>query len=184
MGTGSPARRMIPTSQRGSPRSSATTRFVFRGTAEASGWIERAAQLVEGRPPSIASAFVPLGRAYIALLGRHDVETARSSSEEARALAQVVGAVDFEMLALALEGLSLVSGGRIDEGMRRLDAAVAAAVGGEVTDVDSIETVCCLLIDACKRVRDLERASEWCGACSEIATRFGDRRMFAICRTH
>jgi len=95
-----------------------------------------------------------------------------------------VGAVDVEMLALALEGLSLVSSGAVADGMRRLDAAAAAAVGGEMTDADSIETVCCLLIDACKRVRDLDRAQEWCLRVREIAERFGDRQMFAVCRTH
>jgi len=158
--------------------------FVFRGPAEANGWIERAAQLVDGRPPSVATAFVHFGRAYLALLGRHDTEGARLDSEEAIALARAVGAVDYEMLSLALNGLSLVSTGNVDEGMRRLDAAVAAAVGGEMTDADSIETVCCLLIDACKRVRDLERASEWCQRVQQIAERFGDRGMFAICRTH
>jgi DNA-binding CsgD family transcriptional regulator len=158
--------------------------FAFRGIAEASGWIERAAQLVEGRPPSEASAFVPLARAYVALLGRHDIETARASSAEAITLARQIGAVDYEMLAVALEGLSLVSAGQIAEGMRRLDAAVAAAVSGEMTDADSIESVCCFLIDACKRVRDFERASEWCTRVRGISERFSDRGMFAVCRTH
>ena len=57
------------------------------------------------------------------------------------------------------DGLALVSSGEIEPGMRRLDAAAAAAVGGEMTDADSIETVCCHMIDACKLVRDLERAT-------------------------
>jgi DNA-binding CsgD family transcriptional regulator len=67
--------------------------------------------------------------------------------------------------------------------MRRLAAPAAAAVGGEMTDADSIETVCCHMIDACKLVRDLERATEWCLRVRDIATRFADRQMFSICRT-
>lgn len=157
---------------------------VFRGASEAMGWAERAAMLVEGRPPSAASAFVPLLRAYLALLGHNDPETARVGSAEARVLARAAGATDIEMVALAVEGLSLVSVGEIADGMRRLDAAAAAAVGGEMTDADAIETVCCLLIDACKRVRDLERAHEWCLRVRDIAERFSDRGMFAVCRTH
>ena len=31
--------------------------YAFRGPAEASGWVERAALLVEGEPPSVAAAF-------------------------------------------------------------------------------------------------------------------------------
>lgn len=100
------------------------------------------------------------------------------------AIAREVGAVDVEMFALALNGLSLVSAGETEVGMRRIDAAAAAAVGGEMTDADSIESVCCFAIDACKRVRDLERANEWCLRVRDIAVRFGDRQMFAICRTH
>ena len=76
--------------------------------------------------------------------------------------ARAAGSTDVESSALALEGLALVCGGSVDEGMRRLDAATAAAVAGEVGDVDLAETICCYLIDACKRVRDLDRAAEWC----------------------
>lgn len=158
--------------------------FAFRGPAEAMGWVDRAAMLVEGRPSSVATAFVPFAGAYMALLARHDPEAAAVGSAEARSLAREVGAVDLELLSAALEGLSLVAIGQVDDGMRLLDAAAAAAVGGEMSDLDSIETICCFVIDACKRVRDLERAGEWCLRVREIATRFADRQMFAVCRTH
>jgi DNA-binding CsgD family transcriptional regulator len=158
--------------------------YAFRGVAEAEGWVERAAMLIEGRPPSAGSAFIPYVRGYMALLARHDPATARERAAEARGLAREVGAVDVELLATALGGLALVAEGRVPEGMASLDAAAAAAVGGEMTDADSIETVCCFLIDACKRVRDIERANEWCERVREIAVRFGDRQMFTVCRVH
>ena len=153
--------------------------YAFRGPGEASGWVERAAMLVEGEPPSVAAACVPMLRAHVALLLNHDPVSARAIT-----LARAVGAVDVEMLALGLNGLALVSVGEIAEGMRRIDAAAAAAVGGEMTDADSIETVCCFALDACKRVRDLERANEWCLRVRDIAIRFADRQMFSVCRTH
>ena len=158
--------------------------YAFRGVAEAVGWGERAAMLVEGRAPSVASAYVPFVRAYMALLAQHDPPTAISSASEAVRIAKEVGAVDVELLSVALGGLALVASGRVADGMARLDAAAAAAVGGEMTDADSIETVCCFVIDACKRVRDLERANEWCLRVREIAHRFGDRQMFTVCRVH
>jgi DNA-binding CsgD family transcriptional regulator len=156
--------------------------YAFRGPAEASGWVERAALLVEGEPPSVASAWVTLLRAHFALADRRP-DVALEGSARAIALAREVEAVDVEMLALALHGLALVSIGEIEDGMRRLDAAAAAAVAGEMTDADAIETVCCHMIDACKLVRDLERATEWCLRLRDIATRFADRQMFSICRT-
>ena len=41
--------------------------YAFRGPAEASGWVERAALLVEGEPPGVATAWVSLLRAHFAL---------------------------------------------------------------------------------------------------------------------
>jgi len=158
--------------------------YAFHGPAEASGWVERAALLVDGRPPSVASAWVPMLRAHLALLGDGDADAAREQSAAAITLAREVGAVDVEMQALGLHGLALVGAGETSEGMRRIDAATAAALGGEMNDADAIETVCCYAIDACKRVRDLERANEWCLRVRELATRFGDRQMFSVCRTH
>ncbi len=157
--------------------------YAFLGPAEASGWVERAAMLVDEQPVSIASACVPLLRAHLAL-ANHDPDAACREAAQASVIARGVGAVDVEMLAIAVEGLAEVSRGEIEQGMRRLDAAAAAAVGGEMTDADSIESVCCYVIDACKRVRDLERANEWCLRVRDIATRFGDRQMFSVCRTH
>ncbi len=158
--------------------------YAFRGPAEASGWIERAAMLVEGGPPTVAGAWVAMLRAHLALLVVEDAESAKAHSTQAIALAREVGAIDVEVQALGLNGLARVSAGEIEEGMRRIDAAAAAATGGEMSDIDSIETVCCYAIDACKRVRDLERANEWCLRVREIATRFDDRQMFSVCRTH
>jgi hypothetical protein len=45
--------------------------YAFRGPAEASGWVERAALLVEGKPPSVATAWVSLLRAHFALSDHH-----------------------------------------------------------------------------------------------------------------
>ncbi len=158
--------------------------YAFRGPAEARGWVERAAMLIDGQPPSLAAAFVPMMRAHLALLVDHDPESARVLSGEALVRAREVGATDVEMLALALGGLAQVSVGEIEAGTRRLDAAAAAALGGEVSDADAIETVCCYVIDACRRVRDLERAQEWCERVREVATRYDDRQMFSVCRTY
>jgi ATP/maltotriose-dependent transcriptional regulator MalT len=118
------------------------------------------------------------------MLTRNDPADSLRLAEQALEAARAAGSTDVELLALALQGLALVCSGSVDEGMRRLDAATAAAVAGEVSDVDLAETVCCYLIDACKRVRDLDRAAEWCERVAEIARRFDDRFMFAVCRVH
>jgi LuxR family maltose regulon positive regulatory protein len=152
--------------------------------AEANGWVERAIVLTDGRATSEARALALALRGHVTMSARNDPHQALELAGRALAAARAAGSTDVELVALALEGLALVCVGAIDEGMRRLDLATAAAVAGEVGDVDLAETICCYLIDACKRVRDLERAAEWCVRVAEIATRFEDRFMFAVCRVH
>jgi DNA-binding NarL/FixJ family response regulator len=98
-------------------------------------------------------------------------------------MARAGGSVDGEMACLALEGLALVADGRVEEGMRRLDEATTAAVAGEIGDPQIVEVVCCHLIDACQRVRDFDRAGEWCRRVEAIAARQGGAEMFVTCRT-
>ncbi|HEY4096267.1 MAG TPA: hypothetical protein VGM33_12170 [Baekduia sp.] len=157
--------------------------------AEANGWIERALMLTEGGGPSEGRALALALRAHVAMLAHNDPREARVLAAEALTEARAAGSSDVEITALALEALALeglarVCEGAIDEGMGRLDLATAAAVAGEVSDIDLAETICCYLIDACKRVRDLERAAEWCTRAGEIAARFEDRFLFAVCRIH
>jgi ATP/maltotriose-dependent transcriptional regulator MalT len=152
--------------------------------AEANGWTERALMLTEASEPCEGRALALALRAHVAMLVRDDPREAAACAAEALVAARAAGSTDIEMVALAVEGLALVCGGAVEEGMRRLDAATAAAVAGEFDDVDLAETVCCYLIDACKRVRDLPRAAEWCERVSAIASRFDDRFMFAVCRVH
>jgi ATP/maltotriose-dependent transcriptional regulator MalT len=156
----------------------------FRGAAETNGWLERAGQLLEGKPPSRELAVHTYLRANVALNLEHDPVKAQELAARALGIARMGRSVDGEMICLALEGLALVAGGNVPEGMRRLDAATAAAVAGEVSDVAMAESICCALIEACKRVRDFDRAGEWCRRVEEISQRFGDAEMFATCRTH
>jgi DNA-binding NarL/FixJ family response regulator len=71
----------------------------------------------------------------------------------------VIGDADLEMLAMALEGVSLVTLGEVSARMRLLDESGTAAVGGAIRDVDAHLTACCYLILACERARDHGRAA-------------------------
>ena len=89
---------------------------------------------------------------------------------------------DLEMLGLALEGASLVACAEVDDGMRCLDEATAAALEGEATIPISGAWACCFLVSACTSVLDYERAVEWCDRIASFAERFGSRYMLAFCR--
>jgi DNA-binding NarL/FixJ family response regulator len=156
----------------------------FRGEAEARGWLERAGRLLAGLPPLPEHAFHAYLRANRALNLDHDPETARAAAALGVEAARASNAFDYEMVCVALEGLALVAGGEIDEGMRRLDEATTAAVAGEVASLRIAETICSHLIEACQRVRDLDRAGEWCRRVEEMSARHADTEMFCTCRIH
>lgn len=156
----------------------------FRGPAEAGGWLERASHLLEHVPLGEEHGMLTYIRATSALNGMHDPATARVLTAEGLAIAREIGYLPGEMLFLALDGLALVAAGEVEEGMRHLDEATTAAIAGEVEDARFVELICCHLIDACTRVRDFDRAGEWCRRVEEIATRLDDAVIFTMCRNY
>jgi ATP/maltotriose-dependent transcriptional regulator MalT len=152
--------------------------------AVARGWIARAERLLDGLGPTPELALVHTVKASLQLGLDKDLGAALSQARRARELARAAAAFDVEMMALATEGLALVCGGDVEVGMRLLDEAAAAAVGGEMEDPDAISTACCALIDACKRVRDFDRACQWCDQVTDLCERWSDRLTFAACRAH
>jgi LuxR family transcriptional regulator, maltose regulon positive regulatory protein len=163
----------------------ATDYYIYRGElAVTNGWLQRARRLLEGLEPSFEHCLLTMWSGHIALFEDNDVPAARAASTETIALARQLGIVDLEVLALALEGLVLVSAGDVDEGMRRLDESVTAALAGDVEDPDAVVTACCYLLYACERVRDFDRALQWCAKTEEYCRRTSYRSMFGVCRSH
>jgi LuxR family maltose regulon positive regulatory protein len=148
------------------------------------GWVERADRLLEDVEPGAEHGWLALLRGHLALQVDRDPVRARAHAVQARDIGRDSGVVDIEMMAVALEGLALVSEGEVDEGMRRLDQATAATVAGELADLDAISSCCCYLIDACKRVSDFERAAQWCEHVKGFCEQWSDRLTFAACRAH
>jgi tetratricopeptide (TPR) repeat protein len=74
--------------------------------------------------------------------------------------------------------------GYVEAGIRCLDEAAAAATGGELTQLSAPIWILCYLIYSCERVRDFDRAAQWCQRMREVADRL--RFMFprGICRVH
>lgn len=159
--------------------------YIYRAErAIASGWLQRANRLLDGLAPAAEHGWLAIWSGHIALFDDNDVETARHAGSETQALARSLDLPDLEALALALEGLAHVCEGQVDDGMRRLDEAATTAISGDVSDFDAIATICCYLIFACERVRDYDRAAEWCEKVEQVSLRCDYRSMFPVCRTH
>lgn len=152
----------------------------FRGDAAvANGWFKRARRLLEPMPPSAEHAWLCVWDARLALIGRQDTAEGARLAEESLRLARGSGCADVEVLATAMRGLALVMNAQTDEGLELLDEAAAAALGGDISDPYAAGLTCCYLISACDRVRDYDRAAQWCARLREFST----RQRFAILMT-
>ncbi|HMA45432.1 MAG TPA: LuxR C-terminal-related transcriptional regulator [Gemmatimonadales bacterium] len=157
--------------------------LAFRGdSAVASGWLERARRLLAGHEDSAEYGWLLLRDGELALFRGHDPRAARESAVRAAALGRSTGDRGLEFTGVALEGLALVSAGEVAAGMRCLDEATTAATAGEVKELHTVGVVCCWQIFACERVRDYDRAAQWCARVQEFTRRWHVRVLSAICR--
>ena len=158
--------------------------WAFRGeSAVANGWLQRARRLLDGLPESPELAWLEARESQLALAEEGDPDRAHRHATEAIRVARAAKSIDYEMLGRALQGLALVASGAVAEGMRLLDEVNAAIVAGELTDQIAIGLSSCYLIAACDRVRDYDRAVQWCTRLKAFCEKWGLRPLFAVCRT-
>jgi DNA-binding CsgD family transcriptional regulator len=152
----------------------------FRGDAAvANGWFKYARRLLKPLPPSADHARLNVWEARLAIIGKQDTAEGARLAEESLQLAREINCPDVEALATAMSGLALVMNAQPDQGLALLDEAAAAALGGDISDPYAAGLTCCYLISACDRVRDYDRAAQWCARLREFST----RQRFAILMT-
>jgi LuxR family maltose regulon positive regulatory protein len=158
--------------------------WAFRGErAVASGWLQRARRHLNGLPDSPELAWLEARESQLALAEDGDPDRAHRHAAEAVRVGRATDAIDYEMLGRSLQGLALVASGAVAEGMRLLDEVNAAVVAGELKDQIAIGLASCYLIAACDRVRDYDRAVEWCTRLKAFCEKWGLHPLFAVCRT-
>jgi LuxR family maltose regulon positive regulatory protein len=159
--------------------------LAFHGEpAVARGWLQRAHRLLDGLDAVPEHGWLAIRQGEFAFVLENDTAATRRSARRARAIGSSLGVLDIELSALGLEGLALASDGKIADGIRQLDEASAAAIAGEMSELWAVGRTCCYMITACERVRDLDRASQWCHRMLEFARRWQIRDLFAVCRAH
>jgi LuxR family maltose regulon positive regulatory protein len=158
--------------------------LAFRGDfAVASGWMERARRLLTSHENAPEYGWLLIREGEVALFRGHDPVAAIESARRAAKLGREIGDPGVEFTGLALEGLAMVSAGDVAAGMRCLDEATVAATAGEMKELHAVGLVCCWQIFACERVRDYDRAAQWCARVQEFTKRWGLRPLSAVCRT-
>ena len=145
--------------------------------AAAGGWIARAEDLLERTDECASHGWLSLDRAPFT---RDPAEREKLASA-ALAIAKRFGDTDLEYDAMALLGEACVAGGKITEGMRRVDQAMTAVSSGEVADIVAVSDICCRLLGACEVALDLRRAEQWMPTIERHAWQ---SFVPPVCRTH
>jgi DNA-binding NarL/FixJ family response regulator len=153
--------------------------LVWGNDAAARGWLARAERLLTDVAPGAEQGWLDLARSERA---REPTESARLAAA-ALDLAVGTGDVDLELRALAQLGLAEVSAGEIEEGLARLDEAMAAATGGETATLETFADVSCTLMLACERAEDGERPKQWAQVFEAFARKYDHVSLLAFCRT-
>jgi len=158
--------------------------WAFRGEhAVSNGWLQRAKSLLAGLPECHEQAWLNVREGSLCLMEDGDPDRAHRLAAEGIRIARQVHNIDLEMLGVSVQGLALVASGAISEGMRRLDEVNAAIIAGELKDLVAIALACCYMIAACERVRDYDRAVQWCARLKVFCAKWGLRPLSAVCRT-
>ncbi|HVL93517.1 MAG TPA: LuxR C-terminal-related transcriptional regulator [Acidimicrobiales bacterium] len=152
----------------------------FANTAAANGWIGRAERLLEPLEPGLLHGWVWVARGY----RMTDLGGAEALTERAVEVARAAGGVDLELVALAQLGLIQVGMGDVDAGFGLIDEAMAAALAGECSTLDTVVYACCDMLHACELAGDIERAAQWCTVADDFVARYGCPFLYAECRIY
>jgi DNA-binding CsgD family transcriptional regulator len=149
--------------------------------AASQGWLGRAASLVDEHGLDAMTGWVLIARAYVATDSGHP-RAGTGYAAAARTAARERGDTDLELCALGELGAAMVELGRLEEGAALLDEAMAGALGGEGTDLDTIVLISCRTITSCSRGGDLARVTQWIRAADDFHRRYGSPHLYTTCR--
>jgi DNA-binding CsgD family transcriptional regulator len=151
----------------------------FDNHAAAGGWLARAERVLADVDPNPLQGWLWLLRGYL----EPDVGRAHGLQQRVLELAREEGDPDLELCALGDLGLTLVAQGRTAEGLRLIDEAMAATLGGEHRRLDTVVIACCDMLVACDLAGDQRRAAQWCQVADRFIDRYGCPFLYSRCRT-
>jgi DNA-binding NarL/FixJ family response regulator len=152
----------------------------FANFAAANGWIGRAERLLAPLEPGPLHGWVWVARAY----RMADLDTAEDLAVRAVDVARSAGDVDLELVALSQLGLVRVGKGETAAGFALIDEAMAAALAGERSTLDTVVYTCCDMLNACELASDIERAVQWCKVADDFVDTYGCPFLYAECRIY
>lgn len=173
----------------GQPTQAAGVAFVltymaFRRQAASvgSGWLARAAGLLESEPESGMHAWSYLFTAFGALMD-HRMAEGLALADRAITVAREHGNVDVQFMATSFKGYGEVHQGNLQVGLAFLDEAAAAATSGQL-GLRVASDILCNTIAACRNIGDLKRAGQWADEGERWMRRQTVGGYPGVCRVH
>lgn len=124
------------------------------------GWIGRAGRLLEGIPECPVHGYLLYLTEVEASLQAGQPAAAVEAARRMRDLGRRLHRPDLVALSLNGEGRALIKSGRVVDGLKLLDEAMVAVLGGAL-DPFASGTVYCHTIAACHEVADIRRMTRW-----------------------
>ncbi len=148
----------------------------------AASWYRRAERHLAEDHDCAEYGYLVLSRARAAS-AEANLEKAAELAREAVDIGARHGDPDLQAHALMEQGINLVAGGDVSEGLSLVDEATMAAVSGELSPM-ATGIVYCNTISTCADLADYRRAGEW----TEAARRWCERQAISgfpgVCRVH
>ncbi|MGE5690011.1 MAG: adenylate/guanylate cyclase domain-containing protein [Pseudomonadota bacterium] len=157
--------------------------YLAKGSAPISnGWFAKGERLLEHEPESPEHGLLELAQGMLTLFGG-ELDASLRHHERAYEIGLRFGDRDLQALAIVGQGRVLLLRGELDKGLKLLDEASAAAVGGELNPFSSC-MVYCMTITSCHGVGDYHRARQW----TDIANKWCEGKSLTgfpgACRVH
>jgi class 3 adenylate cyclase len=147
--------------------------------SQANGWMRRAEQLLVAEQDSIEYGHLLRARGLMA----KDPDEALAYARAAHEIATRLGDGDLAARELQEQGKLLVAKGEVAEGLSLLEDAAMTAVSGALGPYATGD-IFCTAIDACRRLADYGRASEWTDAAHDWCDRQGILGFPGVCRVY
>jgi DNA-binding CsgD family transcriptional regulator len=133
--------------------------------AQAGAWLARGRRLAEANPDCPERAYLQLYEAEQLLRAGPSAELLPTA--QALVAAAVPGTdADLTAAALMTSGWALISTGRVEPGLARLDEAMVPVAGGDLS-ARATGMIYCVVIGICQSLHELPRAREWSDALAD-----------------
>lgn len=141
-------------------------------------WAARAARLAETLEEPVLTAWALLAKGVT----EDDPLQVAAWAERAKQIAVRAGDRDLELCAISMRGSAFIDLGRAAEGGMLMDEALAGALGGEGSNLDTVVFTSCLLMRACVHSADFLRVIHWNRSLEAFIERYGCPYLNATCR--